>query len=404
MHLLFLTPSLPYPPHQGGAIRNYGLIHGLHQAGHTITLLSYTDGGIRPEDTPLAEICEHIVTVAPPDRTMSKRLRDLLTSSTPDLALRLYSKGYAAKLQECLHDNTFDLVQLEGLEVAAYLPLIRQHSQAAICYDAHNAEYRLQQAIYEVDRHTPRRWPAALYSLIQARRIADFEQQLCQQVDLVTAVSDEDAAALRPFRASQTIQVVPNGIFAADYEQAQDQLALGQHVLTFTGKMDYRPNVDAMLRFSEAVLPAIQREVSDVRLYIVGQKPHPRLAPLRDNPHIEITGWVPEVLPYLQATTVYVAPLRMGSGTRLKLLEAMAAGCAVVATTVAASGLPDSAKDAMIVIDAMDDIAAEITRLLRDTTRRAQLGAQARAFVHQHYDWSLIVPRLLAAYKEIGLG
>ena len=404
MHLLFLTPSLPYPPHQGGAIRNYGLLHGLHQAGHTITLLSFYGGEEPPEATPLSRICDRIVTVPPPARPFPRRLCDLLTSDTPDLALRLHSTAFAEQLETLLQHKTFDLVQLEGLEVAAYLPLIRQHSQAAVCYDAHNAEYKLQQAIYEVDRKTPRRWPAAFYSFLQARRIARYEKALCQQVELVTAVSAEDADALRSFRPDKSVHVVPNGIFAAAYDTPQEQLDLGQHTLTFTGKMDYRPNVDAMLWFTDTVLPHIQREITDVKLYIVGQKPHPRLTPLRDYTNVELTGWVPEVIPYLQATAVYVAPLRMGSGIRLKLLEAMAAGCAVVATSVAASGLPQSVRDAMIVVDDTDSMAGHIIQLLRDPQQRSKLGQQARQFVREHYDWSLIVPRLLAAYEDIGLG
>src|SRR5690606_23656791 len=115
---------------------------------------------------------------------------------------------------------------------------------------------------------------------------------------------------------------------------------LGPCALIFTGKMDYRPNVDAMLWFASDILPQVRSIMPDVRLYVVGQKPHPRLEVLRDHDHIVLTGWVPEVTPYLHAAAVYIAPLRMGSGTRLKILEAMAAGCAIVATTLAAAGLP----------------------------------------------------------------
>src|SRR5690606_14010977 len=121
--------------------------------------------------------------------------------------------------------------------------------------------------------------------------------------------------------------------------------------LVFTGKMDYRPNIDAMRWFSETILPLVQEAVPDVHLYIVGQKPHKSLESLRDAPHIDLTGWVPNVQPFLQAADVYIAPLRMGSGTRLKLLEAMAAGCAVVATTVAASGLDNTVKRSLILAD-----------------------------------------------------
>jgi glycosyltransferase involved in cell wall biosynthesis len=253
-----------------------------------------------------------------------------------------------------------------------------------------------------VDRSTPSRWPAALYSWIQARRIARFERAICQQVDCVLAVSDEDAAALSRFRSQ--VAVIPNGIFAEHYSNNPEQLDLGPHVLTFTGKMDYRPNVDAMLWFTAEVLPLIRERVPDVRLYIVGQKPHTRLEALRDSEAVFLTGWVPEIHPFLRATTVYIAPLRMGSGTRLKILEAMAAGCAVAATSLAAAGLPDDARQTLKIADTAPFLAQVICNLLQDDDERQQLGAAAQAAVYKHYDWSVLIPRLLTVYKEIGLG
>jgi glycosyltransferase involved in cell wall biosynthesis len=110
------------------------------------------------------------------------------------------------------------------------------------------------------------------------------------------------------------------------------------------------------------------------------------------------------VQPYLQAADVYVAPLRMGSGTRLKLLEAMAAGCAIVATSIAASGLISEAKQAMLIADTADDMAQAITTLLRDPAQRRALGERARETVRQHYDWQVLIPHLLAVYGEMGLG
>lgn len=405
MHILMLAPTLPFPPHQGGALRNFGLIHGLSTAGHTITLLCFHNDSPPVASTPLAHLCHTVVTVPPPARPSSRRLLDLLMSGQPDLARRLESPALTESLTALLAQQRFDLVQFEGLEMAGWLPLVRQHQpHASLCYDAHNAEYVLQQAIFAVDRETPRRWPSAAYSLLQSRRIYRFEREVCANVNCVLAVSDEDAAALRPFRPDGCVHVIPNGIFIDQYDQVEEQLDLGEHVLTFTGKMDYRPNVDAMLWFSSAVLPRVHREIPDARLYIVGQKPHPRLERLRENPAIAITGWVTAVQPFLHATDVYIAPLRMGSGTRLKILEAMATHCAVVATTTAVAGLPPQVTSAMVVADEPESMATAIIALLRDPDRRAALGEAAAVAVRQHYDWSILMPRLLYAYEDCGIG
>jgi polysaccharide biosynthesis protein PslH len=405
MRILILTPTLPYPMHQGGAIRNYGLLHGLYEASHEVVLLSFHSGGVDPSTTPLVECCTEIITVPPPERTTAIRVRDLLLTRQPDLARRLASPEFRARLETLLASQCFDLVQFEGLEMAIYVSTVRRlQPRAKLCYDAHNAEYALQNNIAQIERERSGRWAAAVYSSIQAHRIARFERDICQSVDCVVAVSEEDAAALRLFRSGARIYVVPNGIFADSYTIDQQRLALGDNVLVFTGKMDYRPNVDAMLWFTDEVLPLIRQQMEDVRLYIVGQKPHPTLEALREQPNIEITGWVADVQPFLQAADVYIAPLRMGSGTRLKILEAMAAGCAIVATPTAAAGLDSEVRESLLLREDAANFASAVIKLLNDPDHRAALGSAAQAFAHRRYDWSALIPCLLSAYKEIGLG
>jgi len=405
MHILMLTPILPYPLHQGGAIRNFGILRGLHDADHEVTLLSFHDDSTALETTPLPSLCAAVHTVPMPQRTSTRRVRDLVLSRQPDLLRRLSSPIFEDCLRSVLDSTRFDLVQFEGFEMTSYLAAVRQEQPSAkLCYDAHNAEYSLQQAIFQVDRENLRRLPAAAYSFIQSRRIAHFEREVCRQVQCVVAVSKEDADSLRIFRPDGHVSVVPNGIFTEEYAEIREQLDLGDHVLVFTGKMDYRPNVDAMQWFTDAILPLVRAEIPDAQLYIVGQRPHARVEMLRDKANVAITGWVSDVRPYLHAAHVYVAPLRMGSGTRLKILEAMSAGCAVVATSFAASGLSTEARSAMLISDKESTFSSAILTLLRDPAKRQSLGTAAQTYVRQHYDWSALIPNLLAAYREIGLG
>lgn len=405
MKILFVTASLPYPPQQGGALRTYGLLHGLHQAGHDLTLLSFSNSSTGYVGTPLETFCTHIETVAVPNRTKGDRLRDLLLSYEPDIARRLYSEDFASRLKALITKEKFDLIQFEGIEVACYLPIVKQMGiQTKLVYDAFNAEAAMQYAIFEIDRSNPRRWPAAIYSLIQSRRIGKFEAELCQQADLVIAVSNEDAGFLQGYNPNRTVPVVANGIFTDEYEKQSAELSLGEHALVFTGKMDYRPNVDAVIWFTSQVLPKIKQVAGDVKFYIVGQKPHENLESLRDNSSVIVTGWVESVLPYLKGAEVYIAPLRMGSGTRLKILEAMAAGCAVVATTLAASGMRRETEMGMLVVDNPKQMADTIIKLLNTPALRSKLGEAAHHYVKSHYDWSVLIPDLLAAYRAIERG
>lgn len=398
MRILIVTVSLPYPPASGGAIRVEGILRGLHRAGHQLTLLCYSE--VEAAQTPLAEICEQIITVPPPTRSRTDRLRTLLLSDRADIAERFYSDAFRETLLELLAQERFDLVQFEAIESACFMPFVRHnHPDTKIVFDTFNAEAELQRVIASIDRTELKRWPAALYSWIQSRRIARYEGELCRMADAVIAVSDEDQALLNRYRDDDRTFVVPSGIFVNRYGSgtADGRVVLPNNVLVFTGKMDYRPNVDAMLWFADDILP----QVTDASLVIVGQKPHPRLQHLSERDNITLTGWVDTIAPYLDAATVYVAPLRMGSGTRLKLLEAMASGCAIVATSLAAAGLNDSVRSALVIAEAETDFAIAVQALLDDADERQRLGTEAQARIQEHYDWSVLIPRLLAVYEEV---
>lgn len=408
MKILLISASLPYPPQQGGALRTFGLLKGLHEAGHEVALLSFYDheNNLQVENTPLSEFTVSINTVRTPSRSNWQRLRDLVLTSEPDIAGRHFTSKMLDVIKDSLANQRYDLIQFEGIEVACFLPLVRDlsHLKAKLCYNAFNAEAALQQVIFEVDRQDIRRWLSAAYSYVQSRRIAHFERELCTKSDLVLAVSKEDSQILQRYHPEHDVPVIANGVFASDYGNAGEAMDLGDAALVFTGKMDYRPNVDAAIWFANEVLPRIQEQVPEAKFYIVGQRPHSKLDSLRDKPGVAITGWVNDVQPFLRGTRVYVAPLRMGSGTRLKILEAMASGCAVVATTLAASGIGAGSGHGLLLADTSLQMAQSIVTLLGNPEQRKRMGNEAQLYVRENYDWSVIIPRLLDAYRSIGLG
>jgi glycosyltransferase involved in cell wall biosynthesis len=391
---------MPYPPASGGEIRIHGVIEGLRRAGHNITLLTFHES-VSDESIP-ADLC--IIPIPSPQRTKWDRLNDLLFTRQPDIAGRFYSSLFETRLRELLTREQFDLIQFEGIESVRYLPITKQvQPTAKLIFDTFNAEYALQRGIYQIDRKNFKRLPFAVYSFLQIARIKRFEREMCRLADAVIAVSQEDADLLRQFRDDHRIHIVPNGVWVDRYTNGEPPVNLGENALVFTGKMDYRPNVDAMLWFTEEIFPRIKTQVPDAKLVIVGQKPHTRLSHLQTMTDVIITGWVESVSPYLRAASVYVAPLRMGSGTRLKLLEAMACECAIVATSTASAGLRDETRRAMIMADSAQELTEAIVALLSDPQRREQLGVLARQQVAQYYDWSALIPQLLNVYTEIGL-
>lgn len=399
MKILLLTPDLPYPPESGVALRSFGILRGLREAGHEITLLSFASGEPPPESNPLYELCRQIQVVPLPSHSRRKRLLKMLTSRQADMQHRLASATFDGALKTLLHGENFDLIQFFGIEFGRWLPLIQAHGK--VVYDAQNAEADLQRAIALIDRKQPRRWLSALYSSVQARRLWRFEGEICRAVDLVVAVSDEDKQLLL-HHAGAPVHVVPNGINVDDYRPPAS--GLRQHCsLVFSGKMDYRPNVDAIEWFCAEVLPRVHKSLPQTRLIIVGRNPQAHILALADE-HTQVTGWVESVQPYLHVATLYIVPLRMGSGTRLKILQALASGCTVVSTSIGAAGLHDEALATLQLADTAEDFAEAVVALLKDDAARAETGRSAQASVRKHYDWSALLPRLLDAYRSIGLG
>ncbi len=437
MKLLFLTPQLPYPAHQGTTIRNFNIIRNLAPR-HDITLLSFGTRAELDAAGPLRLLCRRIEIVPYPIRSMLNRAWTTVSSPLPDMALRLRSAAMHAKFNALFQTalekgDNFDVIQVEGIEMARYVlnsqarPGAPQSAVAGpngrpgnppFVFDDHNAEYVLQRTAFESDLGRPARWHAALYSWIQWHKLAAYEKEVCARASSIVACSTTDADALRQLfernpairspkslrDAAQTeILVIPNGVDTLHFCPSDDA-GSGAGIepgLVFTGKMDFRPNIDAMTWFCGDILPRIRAEFPRAALAVVGQKPAPRISALGHLPGVRITGEVPDTRPYIAGAAVYVVPLRMGSGTRLKVLEAMAMGKAIVSTPRGVEGIAVVPDRDVVIADSPETFARAVVMLLRDPERRRALGAAARRAVETSYDWRQIVPSFEQVYGQV---
>jgi sugar transferase (PEP-CTERM/EpsH1 system associated) len=403
--VMVLTPQFPYPPQQGTTIRNYNLIAGLARH-HELHLLSFGDPAAS-RGTPLDDLCHSVQVVRPPQRSMAQRLKGLFFSRLPDMAHRLPSAQFRAALAVTLEREQPDVLEVEGIELAQYLFQAAEgragRQRPRLVFDDHNAEYVLQQRAFETDVRQPRRWIAAAYSFVQWQRLRRYERRACQIADRVVVVSETDAQMLQRLSPDLAPIVVPNGVdmdlYAAPLLAIDRTQGPGESDLVFTAKMDFRPNVDAVLWFADEVLPLIREQAPETRFWVVGKDPHPRLAPLADEAGVVLTGWVEDVRPYIAGAGVYVVPLRIGGGTRLKVLEAMAMSKAIVSTALGCEGFDLVPDQELLVADTPADFAAAVLTLLRDPERRQRLGRAARRFAGSRYDWRIIVPKLEKAYQ-----
>ncbi len=400
MNLLALSAQIPYPPHHGKAMRDYHLLTGLARRHRVHLLCMAGDPAEAEQARPLADHLSFEVLPRPCHGTVS-RLGRLLFSTWPDLFWRTWSGPFCRRLAARVAADPPDLLLVEGLEMAPYaLWLQKGRPGLPWVLDGHNAEYLLQRRAWEIARRSPRSWPAALYSRLQAARLARHEARACRLARGVVAVSPQDRQALLRIAPQARIAVVPNGLDTGRYRPPGPRPADGPPLLLFTGHMGYRPNVDAVLWFCREVWPQVRRQFPQARLRIVGREPAPAVCALAGLPGVEVTGPVPDDRPHIAAADLYVLPMRFGGGIRFKLLQALAMERAVLSTTAGAEGVEGLEEGRhLLLADDPDAFARKAVGLLEDPDLRRRLGQAGRALVVRHYDWRVLLPRFEAALQ-----
>jgi len=384
-------------------LRNFNLLKQLARR-HEVHLFSILAPGDDPAAGPVRTLCVSVATAPAPVRSLGGRVCDLVGTPLPDMARRLWSPAAANALASLTRDLRPDVIQIEGIEMAPYFFALREAGIATgrVIYDAHNAETLLQQRAAQADARRPRRWAAGLYSAIQTAKLRRYEERLCRSVNGVAAVSEPDARFLHALAPQTPVAVVTNGVDLALYRPdevfAQVMPGSGPH-LVFTGKMDFRPNVDAVLWFADEVMPHLRAAGVDAHFWAVGRSPHARLDALVGRKNVTVTGEVPDVRPYIMQSDVYVAPLLAGGGTRFKILESLALAKPVVSTRLGADGIPVEDNVHLALADRPDDFARRIVSLLEDREQAREMGGRGRAFIQQHFSWEAIAPDMESLYE-----
>ncbi len=260
---------------------------------------------------------------------------------------------------------------------------------------AHNVEHVIWKRLSQVES---RPWRRALLEL-EWRKMRRYEAQACARARLTIAVSEVDRAMLARHAPRARVRAIPTGVDTTYF--TPNGSSEKPDALVFTAGMDWFPNEDGIVHFAESVLPRIRGKAPDVSLTIVGRHPSPRVQRLAAIPGVRVTGTVDDVRPYVAEASVYVVPLRVGGGTRLKIFEALAMGKAVVSTTVGAEGLPLTPGTHFLRADEPEAFADAVVALLRDPGRRKALGSAGRGLVESRYSWSQVARAFAALCEEV---
>lgn len=404
--ILFLTPQPPDPARQGAAIRNWNLCVELAKR-HEIDLLSFT-----APDAPASDLgadrgapWASVTTVPAPARSRARRFGVLARTRHADMADRLWSPRFLDALTALLDQRSYDVVQAEGIELGRYLLALRHNRDRGplLAFDDHNAEHLLQRRAAKASSRHPRQWPLAAYSLVQAARLRGLERRLLRRCDVTFCVSPDDAAALRRLDPRTAPVVAPNGV-DTEYFAPQAGPPDGPRIdLLFSGTLDYRPNVDAIAWFAKRVWPRLAAQRPGLHVALVGRSPAPAVRDIARQYGFLVTGAVADDRPYFAAATVYLLPMRFGGGVRLKLLNALAMGRAVVTTSAGREGTRVEDAVHVLVADDPASFAAAVEQLLDDAALRARLGAAGRDYVRARHHWPTIVNQIEAGYAQAAL-
>jgi polysaccharide biosynthesis protein PslH len=259
----------------------------------------------------------------------------------------------------------------------------------------HNVEYMIWKRLHEVEK---RPWRRTLLAL-EWRKMRHYEAKACARAGLTVAVSEADRALLAANAPGADIRAIGTGVDTAYFHP--NGTVEAPATLVFTGSMDWYPNEDAIMYFIAAILPELRRQVPGLSLAVVGRDPTDRLRAACAAAGIQVTGTVADVRPYVAEAAVYVVPLRIGGGTRLKIFEALAMGKAVVATRVGAEGLPIVSGQHFLQADSPADFAQAVVTLLKDAGRRHALGLAGRRLVTERYSWTQVTRQFEGHCEEV---
>ncbi len=452
IRLLHFVPRVPWPLNTGAKLRNYHLARELARRAH-LTLLAFSENveragndskaqpptgsqpvssNSRQDESPAEPLLaspesfyDRVLTVGRDQGyTLSKIVRGAI-GRTPLPVLNYTTPAMKEELARILDSQDFDIVQVESIHLAEYLPIIRaaRRPPLIIC-DWHNIESELMQRYSERQKSFLRR----TYARRAARQMSSLERRSMREFDAHVVVSGRDGARLLELEPEARVFVIENGVDinhytgerikkahdawlkeqkkaasaqVARHEQSPNTLEQKPRRIAFVGSMDYHANVDAVVSFANEIWPRLSEQQPGLIFTIVGRDPDAEVRQLASIPGIEVTGTIDDVRPYYHEMLAAIIPLRVGGGSRLKILEAMAAGVPVVSTALGAEGLDVQDGVNILIAETAEEFCKAIGVLSESEEQRRLLIAGGRALVSEQYDWSRLGALLFEKYESL---
>jgi sugar transferase (PEP-CTERM/EpsH1 system associated) len=392
MNILMISPNIPYPM-AGYSTRNYHILKAL-ASRHSVSLFALNDrySGIQ-QDLSLLDHMTRQINIFRRAHVAPKRLEQLIAiiRRRPHILNAEFVEELQKAIDEAMKTH-FDLVLFESSLISGY----RLPAHMPVIIDQHNLEYEIFLRTSEREKAWPRKW----YNRIEGHQLKAIEIERCRKADALLVTSEREYRELKQLLPQSVIKIVPNGVDTDSFNPNHSYNEIENRIV-FTGALDYYPNIDAILFFAQHCWPRIHQYIPTATWQIVGKNPPPQICRLSQVPGIIVTGSVPQILPYLAMAQVAIAPILIGSGTRLKILEAFAAQKAVVSTSTGCEGLEVEPGRHLALADRPETFAQEVITLLQNPEQRSYLGKMGRRLVEEKYSWQHCTSPLLELLDDL---
>lgn len=398
MKLLFLANTCPLPATNGLTMRSSSVLSALSALRHRVFLLSYVEAEPLPEtEQDISRLCyghkllkADLSNVSSPGQYWN-RLKNLWHSSPYGL-LRYQSATMSKALRDVVNEDRFDAIVCDTIDSTIHLA---SDLRVPVIVNNHNVEHLILER-YLPYEHNPAK---KLYGWLEAKKLRRWETEACRRGSLVWVCSDFDLDILQELCPGVRFRVVPNAIDIDSY--VPSSTAAVEPIVLYSGGMDWYPNRDAVEFFVRQVMPELERQVPNVQFVVAGRAPSVEFRRRLERRNVTFTGTVPDMRPEIARAAVCVVPLRIGSGTRLKILEAAALSKPVVSTTLGAEGLEFVPAKEIAIADEPAAFATRIAELLRNPELRLEMGRAARTRVSAKYGFESLRRSIDASLREV---
>jgi len=392
MRILQLTPRIPYPPDDGGKIGIFGITKYLALRGHEITLLSIAPSQCS-DLSGLRKYCKVETVVMNTANSYLGMLFNLF-SKTPYTISKYHGKLVLNKLKDLLQRNRFDIVHVDHLHMAYYGKFIKEKFNLPVVLREHNVESTIWERHYRGISNPL----VKAYARFQFRKLYKYESRIAENFDRCFMITEKDKERMQGMNPRVKACVIPAGVDTS-YFHPMD-VPIEPYSIVSVASMDWLPNVEGILWFYTTIWPLVKKRIPQAKLYIVGKNPPTEVERLAGK-DIIVTGFVRDVREYMVKAAVSIVPLRTGGGMRIKILNALAMGKAVVSTSVGCEGIDIENGKNIYIADTEEGFAERVIELLEDKSKREELGKEGLKLVREKYQWERIAERIEDEYNKI---